>query len=231
MTPKTDDCREAFECKNCGRVTDTKDWAYDKYLSCCPMRSVKKVLIVDKAAWNAATVQPTEGHEWDRSGERCLKCGDKDWMNTPVCNGKQPAGDNREAFTEKQIADMAQAISDNGYQYEKNKSRLKAALTTPAAPVAAEVHVQRCFELLDRIEIQCKAVSHPVGGIDEIKTRIRAATNPAAQTVPQEVALEWLAELIYLREYGKIGARWAANESKEVWRAKAIALLTDGKGE
>lgn len=24
-------------------------------------------------------------HQWDDAGERCLKCGDKDWMQTPGC--------------------------------------------------------------------------------------------------------------------------------------------------
>jgi len=218
MTPKTDDCREAFECKNCGRVTDTKDWAYDKYLSCCPMRSVKKVLIVDKAAWTAATVQPTEGHEWDRSGERCLKCGDKDWMNTPVCNGKQPAGDNREAFTEKQIADMAQAISDNGYQYEKNKSRLKAALTTPAAPVAAEVMeaVNRIVELARKMNDPLFPI--PSGFTKDLLLLTRAATKPAAQTVPQEV----IQMLEAIQGYSK------DHVSREL-ASEVLALLTDGK--
>lgn len=25
------------------------------------------------------------GHTWDESGERCLKCGDKDWMASESC--------------------------------------------------------------------------------------------------------------------------------------------------
>lgn len=25
-------------------------------------------------------------HKWDADGERCVKCGDKDWMNDPVCS-------------------------------------------------------------------------------------------------------------------------------------------------
>lgn len=45
-------------------------------------------------------------HQWDRDGERCVKCGDKDWMNDPVCKGHaltqadQPADkdDRREAL-------------------------------------------------------------------------------------------------------------------------------------
>lgn len=57
---------------------------------------------------------------------------------------------------------------------------------------------------------------------------IKAALTAPPQ-VPEGVALEWLAELVYLREYGHIGAKWSANESKDVWRDKALALLTQGK--
>ena len=27
-------------------------------------------------------------HDWDDSGERCLKCGDKDWFAASTCKGK-----------------------------------------------------------------------------------------------------------------------------------------------
>jgi hypothetical protein len=27
-------------------------------------------------------------HQWDADGERCVKCGDKDWMAGPVCHGR-----------------------------------------------------------------------------------------------------------------------------------------------
>lgn len=32
--------------------------------------------------------QPAEQHEWDREGERCTKCGDKDWLAGPTCSGR-----------------------------------------------------------------------------------------------------------------------------------------------
>ena len=36
-----------------------------------------------------APAEPGEGaHEWDDSGERCVKCGDKDWMAGPYCRAK-----------------------------------------------------------------------------------------------------------------------------------------------
>lgn len=28
-----------------------------------------------------------ERHEWDDTGERCRKCGEKDWFAGPVCDG------------------------------------------------------------------------------------------------------------------------------------------------
>lgn len=30
------------------------------------------------------------GHEWDRDGERCLKCGDKDWFAGTECSADTP---------------------------------------------------------------------------------------------------------------------------------------------
>ena len=43
---------------------------------------------------------------------------------------------------------------------------------------------------------------------------------------PDGRLIEATAELIYLRQYGKDGARWDLNESKDVWRDKARAALT-----
>lgn len=31
-----------------------------------------------------------ESHKWDEDGERCERCGDKDWMPDSVCRGRQP---------------------------------------------------------------------------------------------------------------------------------------------
>lgn len=36
-----------------------------------------------------AGCQP-ESHKWDEDGERCERCGDKDWMPDSVCRGRQP---------------------------------------------------------------------------------------------------------------------------------------------
>lgn len=46
----------------------------------------------------------------------------------------------------------------------------------------------------------------------------------------REALNEATAELIYLRQYGKDGAVWWANENKNVWRDKARATLKDAPG-
>lgn len=28
-------------------------------------------------------------HAWNDDGETCLKCGDKDWMNDPICSNSK----------------------------------------------------------------------------------------------------------------------------------------------
>lgn len=43
--------------------------------------------------WQAAQRQGGEakrGHSWDDAGERCLKCGDKDWFAGPECDADRP---------------------------------------------------------------------------------------------------------------------------------------------
>lgn len=51
--------------------------------------------------------------------------------------------------------------------------------------------------------------------------------NTSRQAIHEVVdaMIEREAELIYLRQYGRDGAVWAANESKDVWRDKARAAL------
>ena len=54
---------------------------------------VKKYVQIRAAV---AAVAPTpsaetnnENHKWDANGERCLKCGDKDWGASTTCSGKR----------------------------------------------------------------------------------------------------------------------------------------------
>ena len=46
----------------------------------------------------------------------------------------------------------------------------------------------------------------------------------------REALIEATAELIYLRLYGKDGALWSANDSKDVWREKARAAIAKAEG-
>ena len=47
----------------------------------------------------------------------------------------------------------------------------------------------------------------------------------------REALVEAEAELIYLRRHGKDGARWEANDSKDVWRDKARSALQQKDSE
>ena len=57
------------------------------------------------------------------------------------------------------------------------------------------------------------------------------ATLRARMAKLEAAHIEAMAELIYLRRYGKDGAVWWANESKDVWRDKARAALKDAHSE
>lgn len=37
-------------------------------------------------------------HSWDETGERCTKCGDKDWFAGPVCDGDIGSGSTSDAL-------------------------------------------------------------------------------------------------------------------------------------
>lgn len=55
------------------------------------------------------------------------------------------------------------------------------------------------------------------------------AVQPYADEIERmrKVLVEAEAELIYLRRHGKDGARWEANDSKDVWRGFARAALKE----
>jgi hypothetical protein len=60
-----------------------------------------------------------------------------------------------------------------------------------------------------------------------VATMEAMAVRGARIKVLEDLLIEATAELIYLRQYGKDGAVWWANESKDVWRDKAIATLAE----
>jgi hypothetical protein len=43
-------------------------------------------------------------HKWERDGERCEKCGAKDWMNIPHCIDDEPSESSLIAQAESDIA-------------------------------------------------------------------------------------------------------------------------------
>ena len=59
-------------------------------------------------------------------------------------------------------------------------------------------------------------------GADSMKDRI---------TELEAERLEYLAELIYLREYGKDEASWAANHTKDAWRDMARKALGETEND
>lgn len=89
--------------------------------------------------------------------------------------------DCREAFTEKEIADMAQAISDNGYQYEQNKERIRASIATQPPTDAQRMEAFSEKEIAD----MAQAISDNGFQYEANKSRIKAALQSPA--VPMEV--------------------------------------------
>lgn len=101
-----------------------------------------------------------------------------------------------------------------------------------------EKALERANELLDRIDVQCRAVGHPVGGIDELKHIIKAAlrtpaavphgyddsytTNATSGTVAVPV--------IDIASFLNLAHSADSINSKNRWIEKAIALL-GGKEE
>jgi len=77
-------------------------------------------------------------------------------------------------------------LKQNRGELNGNELALYEVKDTVRAAIEAQIEaptdavVERCFELLDRIDIQCRAVGHPVSGIGEIKAIIRAATKAEA---------------------------------------------------
>jgi hypothetical protein len=87
---------------------------------------------------------------------------------------------------------------------------------------------QQALPALDAIEVEMAALQHSLNGSRAgAEAVVRRNTDLSARLANAEAALrEATAELIYLREYGKLGAKWEANESKDVWRARADAALS-----
>lgn len=64
---------------------------------------------------------PSEGkHQWDGDGERCLKCGDKDWFAGPVCKGKAIPTPTEDVPTPTELADGYVRVPRDGWEQDGN---------------------------------------------------------------------------------------------------------------
>lgn len=43
------------------------------------------------------------GHEWDRCGERCTLCGDKDWRADKFCAGNPAVAEQRRTYMDSLV--------------------------------------------------------------------------------------------------------------------------------
>jgi len=66
----------------------------DTWLDCAKYRDERTKVADRRVAHEMAlidgkrnTTREPRSHRWDDVGERCLDCGDKDWMADPACSG------------------------------------------------------------------------------------------------------------------------------------------------
>ena len=87
-----------------------------------------------------------EHHQWDESGERCLKCGDKDWFAGPHCTtairGHACRPKDREMIASAAGQELLKCaiqsmVDDKDKPHEANQTRSNAEVV-PQAPAAAE---------------------------------------------------------------------------------------------
>lgn len=55
-------------------------------------------------------------HEWDRDGERCVKCGEKDWMADAVCSESKLRPSPAPALRTEQVDDTPEHLLKQGYR-------------------------------------------------------------------------------------------------------------------
>ena len=62
---------------------------------------------------------------------------------------------------------------------ERARAAVETLIRAATQPQPTDAQ-KRAYELLDRIDVQCRAVGHPVGGIDELKAIITVLQSGAA---------------------------------------------------
>lgn len=74
-------------------------------------------------------------HEWDRDGEKCLKCGDKDWFVGSVCEGRMGQDEQPTPRTDE-VAFYAGDVGDEVVRAELAR-QLERELSERDAQIAA----------------------------------------------------------------------------------------------
>ncbi|MCA8037063.1 hypothetical protein LGM46_29270 [Burkholderia arboris] len=85
---RVEPCARQYAASECKRAQHEPQVADDN--TTWPVTS-KNIALHALQARMAASQSTSDSHEWDDVGERCIKCGDKDWMADPVCRGATPA--------------------------------------------------------------------------------------------------------------------------------------------
>nr|WP_279196095.1 hypothetical protein [Ralstonia mannitolilytica] len=91
----------------------------------------------------AAQQQTNQGasHEWDASGERCLKCGDKDWFAGSTCSGKAAQQQAEpESVIKRQAQKIGELIADRDSWIEAH-ARLYRLYHDQSPKAGEEIHV------------------------------------------------------------------------------------------
>ncbi|PFH29085.1 hypothetical protein [Burkholderia sp. JKS000303] len=85
---RVEPCAKQYAASECKRAQHEPQVADDN--TTWPVIS-KNIALHALQARMAASQSTSDSHEWDDVGERCIKCGDKDWMADPVCRSATPA--------------------------------------------------------------------------------------------------------------------------------------------
>ena len=116
-------------------------------------------------------------HRWDQYGERCLDCGDKDWMNNPVC---------RQRLTDPCIEATPSIAVDPSTEV----TPVSTAAPVAAAPVGLDAHglraldncirdLRRLLELADDFALDEMQMQSLETAIESMELR-KVASTPAA---------------------------------------------------
>lgn len=110
-------------CPECGAPgNDRRDLSLGATWRQCERRECLQEWFTDINYSHRAEPKPAEPeapayrHKWDRSGERCEKCGDKDWMGGP-CSKPDILREWWIALRPDGVADVAWRTEENGLEH------------------------------------------------------------------------------------------------------------------